>query len=99
MKKGMMKIVAVPAAALSLVLATGCATTQNMEQQRQMIEDNAVTADQAMRTAEQAQSTASQAQRTANEANSKADRALEENARLREMMQRMERTYEGSGAK
>ncbi|MFP4079310.1 MAG: Lpp/OprI family alanine-zipper lipoprotein [Ectothiorhodospira sp.] len=95
----MMKFVAVPAAALSLVLATGCATTKNMEQQRQQIEDNTVTADQAMRTAEQAESSASRAQSTAREADSKAERALEENARLREMMQRMERTYEDSGAK
>ncbi|WP_238375902.1 Lpp/OprI family alanine-zipper lipoprotein [Ectothiorhodospira magna] len=93
----MFKIVMASAAALTLVLTTGCATTKSLEENRQMIDDVRVTSDQALRTANEARSSADQANRTANEANRKADRALQENARLREMIERMERTFQRPG--
>ncbi|MBK1673184.1 hypothetical protein CKO35_07655 [Ectothiorhodospira shaposhnikovii] len=97
MQKGMFKVAMASAAVLTLVLTTGCATTKNLEENRQMIDNVKVTSDQALRTANDAKASADQANRTANEADRKADRALQENARLREMIERMERTYQRPG--
>jgi type VI protein secretion system component VasK len=88
---------------LSVALMGGCATTSDLAETRAMAEDARASASQAQRDASQARTAADAATRTANEArnlateaNRKAESALEENAKLKETMERM---YERGPAK
>lgn len=83
-------------AAAVILFATSCATTQDSDELRNMIEQAQRTADQAQTQAQSAASSASQAERKADEALRKAEEAQ---ACCETNRERMERMFEKSQEK